>query len=184
MRSMPTDLVTAEQLLHLPRGQELRELVRGRLRTMSPAGWRHGMVAARLHRLLAAHVARHALGETFVAEAGFLVARDPDTVLAPDVSFVAAARLASVAAAGFFPGAPDLAVEVRSPDDSRRQLADKARLWLEHGCRMVVVIDPAARTAAIHRPGAAAIEIDAAGAIAGGDVVPGLELRLADLFSL
>jgi Uma2 family endonuclease len=182
MRSMPTGLVTAEQLLRLPRGRQRLELVRGQLRAVSPAGWQHGMVAARLHRLLAAHVAANGLGETFVAETGFLIARDPDTVLAPDVSFVAEARLGAIAAAGFFPGAPDLAVEVRSPDDSRRQLAEKARLWLEHGCRMVVVLDPAARSAAIHRPGAAPEEVDAAGAITGGDVVPGLELRLADLF--
>jgi len=183
MRSMPTRLVTADELERLPRGSHRYELVRGELHTMSPAGHDHDWVALRFGRFLGAHVDAHRLGRAYGAETGFLLRRNPDTVLAPDASFVRRERLGSVSRRGFFPGPPDLAVEVRSPDDSRRQLAAKARNWLDHGCKLVVTVDPEARTARIYRPNAPPAAIGSGGTIAGDDVVPGFELRLEDLFA-
>jgi Uma2 family endonuclease len=183
MRSMPARLVTAAELLRLPRGRQRHELRRGELRTMSPAGWRHGVVAARFLRLLAAHVARAGLGETLAAETGFLLARDPDTVLAPDVSFVRHERIAGISPRGFFPGPPDLAVEVRSPDESRQALADKARDWLAHGCPLVVTIDPESRSALVYRQDQAPLTVAEDATIDATDVVPGFSLPLAGLFA-
>jgi Uma2 family endonuclease len=183
MRSMPARLLTADELLRLPRGRHRHELVRGALQTMSPAGQDHGWIALRFGRLLGAHVDTYRLGRAYGAETGFLLARGPDTVLAPDVAFVRRERLPSAPRRGYFHGAPDFTVEVRSPDDSRRQLAAKARAWLQHGCKLVVTVDPEARTAIIHRPHAEPEEIVANGTISGGDVVPGFELRLEDLFA-
>ena len=84
---------------------------------------------------------------------------------------------------GDLPGPPDFAVEVRSPGDSRPLVAAKAKDWLDHGCRMVVTVDPKARTAKVYRPNAEPEEIAANGTISAGDVVPGFELRLEDLFA-
>jgi Uma2 family endonuclease len=78
---MRTRLFTAEELLRLPRGRQRQELRRGELRTMSPAGPRHGKVAARFAKILMTHVDRHRLGDVYGAETGFLIAREPDTVM-------------------------------------------------------------------------------------------------------
>ena len=183
MRGMPARAFTADELLRLPRNRGRHELVHGELRTMSPAGWQHGIVAAACTRLLANHVVEHGLGKVFAAETGFLIARDPDTVLAPDVAFVRSDRLPGAATGGFFPGAPDLAVEVRSPNDSAFDVEDKARAWLAHGCAMVVTIDPGARTAAVWRAGSPPRAVTTLGTIDAAEIVPGLRLRLADLFA-
>jgi Uma2 family endonuclease len=150
---------------------------------MSPAGHEHGWIALRFGAFLMAHVTAQRLGRAYAADTGFMLQRNPDTVLAPDASFVRRERLASISPRGYFPGPPDLAVEVRSPDDSPRQLADKARDWIGHGCRMVVTIDPEARTATVYRPGREPRQIAATGTIPGDDVVPGFELGLAELFA-
>lgn len=85
---------------------------------MSPAGNVHGYLAMRLGGLIAAFVEENSLGRVYAAETGFVIARNPDTVLAPDVSFVAQTRLDKVGPVdGSWPGAPDLATEVVSPND-------------------------------------------------------------------
>lgn len=84
---MISQVITAEQLATMPSDGKRYELVKGVLSTMSPAGGRHGRIAGRVFKLLANHVDDHQLGCTFAAETGFLIARDPDTVRAPDAAF-------------------------------------------------------------------------------------------------
>jgi Uma2 family endonuclease len=88
-------ITTAEQLCEEAAGIGRCELVRGELRMMSPAGSRHGAVALRIATLLANHVDAHGLGQVFAAETGFILARNPDTVRAPDVAFVGREWLAA-----------------------------------------------------------------------------------------
>ena len=76
-------VTTSDELLAMPDDGHRYELVEGELRMMSPAGGRHGRIAAKLARRLGDHVEQHGLGETFAAETGFLLRRDPDTVRAP-----------------------------------------------------------------------------------------------------
>src|SRR5258706_2691268 len=111
------------------------ELVDGGLRGVSPAGQEHGRVAMNLGSRLAQFVRERALGVVFAAETGFLIRRQPDTVRAPDVAFVSSARQS--AAEGFFPGAPDLAVEVVSPSDSFVEVEEKVLEWLGAGSQAV-----------------------------------------------
>lgn len=183
MPSMSSSPVTADELLRLPSGRRRYELVRGALRSMSPAGWRHGRIALRFGRMLGAHVDAHGLGAAFAAETGFLLARNPDTVLAPDASFVRQERLQHAAPRGYFPGPPDLAVEVRSPDDAPASLRAKAEAWLAHGCPLVVTIDPDAHTATVYRPGAVPLHLTERDRLVVSDVLPGLALPLAELFA-
>jgi len=141
------------------------------------------MVAAEFAMRLGQHVRKHGLGRTFAAETGFLLARNPDTVLAPDASFVRADRMVSVCAEGYFPGAPDFAVEVRSPDDSERELAAKAQRWLAFGCRMVVTVDPETHSAIAYQHGAPPVPVPEHGTIDANEVVHGFTLRLDELFT-
>jgi Uma2 family endonuclease len=147
--------MTADELLRLPRGTWRCELIDGALRRMTPAGHVHGRVAARVAARLLEFVARHALGAVYAAETGFLIRRAPDTVRSPDVAFVARDRLASMALlpSGYFPGAPDIAVEVLSPSDSVGDIRAKIADWLACGCAIVLVLDPDRRIAELHRPG-------------------------------
>jgi len=118
MPTMPGQTVTtAEQLFALREPGFHHELVAGELRRMSPVGPVHGIVTMRLARRLANQVEENDLGAVFGAESGFVLARNPDTVLAPDIAFVRKTRLLTQYPPGFFPGPPDLAVEVIAPGD-------------------------------------------------------------------
>ncbi len=109
------NVTTAEQLLAT--NLQHCELIAGELVMMSPAGFDHGRFASRIVTALENHVSRQGLGIVTTAEAGFQLARDPDTVRAPDVAFVRADRIPPGGVKGYFQGAPDLAVEVVSPSD-------------------------------------------------------------------
>ena len=114
--SSKTQLVTADELLRMPRGRFRYELVEGELRTMSPAGSEHGAIVMNVSVVLGLHVRANDLGVCFGAETGFKLASNPDTVLAPDVAFVNRARIpAGGLPKKFWSGAPDLAIEVMSP---------------------------------------------------------------------
>ena len=144
--------VTADQLLQPPYQGRRCELIHGEVTMMSPAGWKHGEIVSTLHCLLASHIEKHKLGKTFCAETGFLLARDPDTVRAPDFAFISNASLpASAPEEAFWPGAPDLAVEVLSPDDRTGYVSKKIRLWLSAGAIEVWIVDPQLQSVTIHR---------------------------------
>jgi Uma2 family endonuclease len=179
-----TALVTANDLLAMPTGMGKRyELVAGELRVMSPSGWRHGKVTGRLHTRLGSFVEEHDLGVVFGAETGFRLAHDPDTVRAPDISFVSNERLPErEPAEGFWPGAPDLAVEVLSPGDRTGEVDEKIDAWLAAGCRAVWVVDPRLQTVTIYFS-RNDVRVKTAGEIIEGDpVVPGFSCALKELF--
>ena len=177
--AVETKLMTAEELLDLPRGRARYELVDGELITMSPAGAEHGEIAGEIFGRLRNYVREHRLGTTYAAETGFLLGEGPDSVRAPDVAFVRAERVVRVRT--YFPGPPDLAVEVLSPNDRASQVEAKVRHWLRSGTRMVQVVDPETKTAVIHTSGITTrLAID--DALDGGDVVPGWKLPLRELF--
>ena len=175
---MATAIRTAEQLLessHMGR----TELVRGELAVMLPAGGRHGQLAMRIGHVLAEFVDRHELGEVLAAETGFVLARDPDTVRAPDVAFV---RRGREIGDGFIEGAPDLAVEVLSPSDRPGYVREKVAEWLEAGAGAVWVVDPIEQTAQVHTPNCEPTALASADTLTGGELLPGFELPLAQVF--
>ena len=176
------NVTTADQLLVLRDPPWRHELWRGELRRMSPAGHWHSSLALRLGAMLEVHVRRHRLGRVYGADGGFLLAHDPDTVLAPDVGFVHRDRLPPNGSRGFFPGPPDVAVEVRSPDDSQREVAAKVDTWLAHGAREVWVVDPKRRTLTLHTAHAAPRTLAHEATLRESAVLPGFTLALAELF--
>jgi Uma2 family endonuclease len=187
MRLMATGpgVMTAEELLQLPDGAR-HELVRGHLRVMPLAGHVHGRIAARIGARLTTFVDAHRLGVTFAAETGFLLQRQPDTVRAPDASFVSNARLAvsNSPSQGYFSGPPDIAIEVLSPSDRRSRVAEKTEAWLVAGCIAVVVLDPSSESATIHRSSGQTEPIASDGELSVPEVLPGWSVSLRDIFRL
>jgi Uma2 family endonuclease len=177
--------LTADDLWKLGEGDTRRELVNGEVREMAPAGGVHGEIQARICRRLVEHVDRRGGGRVLGGDVGFVLdlAHDPERVRAPDVAFVTTSRLPEGRLpTGFLHGAPDLAVEVLSPSDDPVDVQQKVRDYLDAGARRVWLIAPAARTATVYRTDGSALLIREDDRLDGEDVLPGLRIRLAELF--
>ena len=145
--------VTAEELLRLPDDGYRYELFRGELRQMPPAGEEHGSFAMDLGWRLAQFVSENGLGKVYAAETGFKLTENPDTVRAPDIAFISQANLERQASVkGYRKGAPDLAVEVVSPNDRPTEVAEKVYEWLFFGAKEVWILEPEQRTLTLYRP--------------------------------
>ena len=178
MRTLKT-LFTAEELALLPTDCRRLELVKGKVYEMPTAGARHGDVAAEIGAQLRTCVRAKQLDRVFAAETGFILRRDPDTVRAPDASFVARDRLPEEGLpAGYFDGAPDLAVEVLSPDDRARDVQGKATEWLRAETRLVWIIDPGTRSATVYRSPEEFQELTENDRLNGEQVIPGFSCGL------
>lgn len=176
------DRLTIEEFQRLPDEDCRTELVRGVVVREPPAGFEHGRHASRIGYHLRRYVEEHPVGEVCGAETGFILSTDPPTVRAPDAAFVAAARIPPGGVQGFFPGAPDLAVEVVSPSNSASDIQAKVFDYLDAGARLVWVVYPETRTVAVHRTRAEARFLTDADALDGGDALPGFRLEVARLF--
>jgi Uma2 family endonuclease len=175
---------TADELLNLPTGMGKRyELVEGELRIMSPSGWRHGEIVDNLHALLSAFIRDHELGRGFGAETGFLLSRNPDTVRAPDFAFIAKENLPErKPSEAYWPGVPDLAVEVVSPGDRKSEVEGKVAAWLDAGCPAVWVVDPKTESITAHF-GSTESRTAIAGEMFHGDpILTGFSCAVAELF--
>lgn len=147
-----------------------------------PPGYRHGRVAARLAKILMDHVDERDLGEVVAAETGFKLASDPDTVRAPDVAFIRRDRLPDPPPAGFAELAPDLVVEVLSPNDRPGEVLAKVADWLNAGSVLVWVVDPARRSARVYRADGSEVLVPEDGVLDGEGILPGFACPLAALY--
>jgi Uma2 family endonuclease len=180
--AVTTKTMTAEELLRLPADNMRHELVNGEVRNMPPAGAEHGAIVIKLSRLLANHVESHQLGVVFGAETGFLLRRNPDLVRGADIAFVVQSKVSIPLPKTFWPGAPDLAVEVLSPSDTVEEIEEKIGDYLASGSRLVWVVNPKRRTVAVHRPLNNPVILAATELLQGEDVVPGFECAIHQIF--
>ncbi len=177
-------LVSADELLNMPLDGFRYELIRGELRQMPLFGMSHGRVCLTLGAHLLKHVKVKGLGEVYATGTGYKLVSDSDTVLAPDVSFVSRRRLADIGETdGYWPAAPDLAIEVISPDDRYLDVLERVGYWLDAGTRMVVVVSPKTRNVAVHRSLTSITQLVEEDYLDGADVVPGWTMPVRDIFS-
>ena len=176
-------ITTAEQLFQ---ASDLGrcELLRGELIMMSPAGSKHGMIALRIGGLLLDFVEPRGLGVVVGAETGFRIADNPDTVRAPDVAMIRKERIGGDLPDGFFPGPPDLAVEVLSPNDRAGEVFGKVQDWLNAGSAAVWVVDPKTQTVTVYGADRRIATLTAADSLLGGDLLPGFNVSVAELFAM
>ena len=177
-------LMSAEELLALPEDNLRYELMKGELITISPAGFRHGEIASKLDRVLGIFVEDNNLGTVVIAEAGFRLETDPDTVRVPDVAFVAQERLSEGDRPdGFWSGPPDLAVEVVSPNDSADEVQTKVTEYLAADTRLVWVLHPKTCTVTVYQSLDEVRVLTEDGTLEGGELLPGFSVAVRDLFS-
>ena len=171
-------MTTADELLRLNMPDARTELVRGELVVREPAGYCHGNVAARLLVAIGGFVEPRGHGWVFTAETGFRLRTNPDTVRAPDVAFVRRDRLPDPPPRGYAALAPDLVVEVLSPDDRPGEVLSKVGDWLEAGTSLVWVVDPERRMARVYRADGTQDNLGGADRLDGETVLPGFECEM------
>ena len=176
--------VTAEQLLRMPSDGCRYELIAGELSVMSPGGWRHGDVGGWLHALIGNYLVQQRIGKLFFAETGFILGRDPDTVRAPDIAFICNDHIpADLPEDAYWPGAPDLAVEIVSPGDTYREVDEKAKAWLAGGAQLVWVVNPLLRTVSVYRSAGSTVTLTEKDDLTGEDALPGFCCRVEEIFA-
>ncbi len=168
------------------RKQELQDVVnvaaRGRLIRMSPVGYPHARTVAQFMFLLQRHLHGRNLG-VVLTKLGFTLASNPDTVRAPDIAFIRQDRIPLPDPRGFWAGAPDLAVEVLSPNDRPSDVHDKVAEYLRRGVSLVLVIDVDSKAVTAYRRLTPPITLRAADDLLDlGDVVPTFRCTLGEIF--
>ena len=175
-------LVTAEELAQIPNDDYHYELVEGRVIRVSPPGSRHAVLATRIAILLGQYVEAHDLGAV-MTPAGFTLATNPDTVREPDIAFVSRERIPqSGVPDGFWPGPPDLAVEIKSPGDRQSEIQAKVTDYLARGVRLVWVIDSRQQTVTVHQGRSAPVIRGIDDLLETGDVIPGFRCAVRRVF--
>ncbi len=180
-----TQLMTADQLLALPDDGYRYELVRGELRKMPPAGAEHGELSVNVIFPLTQYVRAHNLGKLYTNDTGFLIGSDPDHVRAPDIAFVRRERLEAAAGriTGYFPGPPDLAIEVISPHDRYTEVAEKVADWLAAGVQLVILVAPRRRSVTCHTPNQTPVTLTEQDTLDGSPVLPGWQMPVSEIFA-
>ena len=171
-------LLTADEMLRLNIPDKRVELVRGALVVREPPGVTHGRVTVNLAHRLMAYIERAGGDQIVLAETGFTVARNPDTVRGPDLAVLDRNRVPVPEPRGFLELGPDLVVEVLSPDDRPGEILAKVADWLNGGSRLVWVVDPRRRVARVYRLDGTDAVVAADGTLDGEDVVPGFTCPL------
>ena len=182
MTLLATKLITAEEFGRMPDPPDgsKQELVQGVIVTTPPPKARHGHVQLEIGALLRAVVRPNRLGWV-VTESGTIIDRDPDTVRGPDVAFYSITRQPEFPT-DYFEIAPDIAVEVLSPDARRAAVRAKIREYVVAGVRLIWLVDPETRTVLEYRGSLRGTEYDEADTLTGADVLPEFTCRVADFF--
>ena len=179
-----TSLITAEQFASLPDSALPIELVKGNLVEMNPPMPRHGEICSNVDFLLRLYLNDHPTGRVVTNDANVLIKRNPDTVRGADWAFVARSNLPGQnPEEAFWPGPPDMAVEVLSPGDRAGAVREKNEAWLAAGVKLLWVVDPDHETVAIYRSPADVIVKTATDTLDGGDILPGFHCRVAEIFT-
>lgn len=176
-------LMTVEDLARLPEDNYRYELAEGELIRMSPTKPRHGKIAMKIARILGNYVEAKRLGEIYGTDVGFIIRLNPDTVRAPDIAFVSRERIPEDLGDSFFPYAPDLAVEVLSPDESAIEIQDKITGYFQAGSKLVWIVNPKTKTVTVYRSLTDIHVLTINDQITGNDLIPGLSFPVADIFT-
>lgn len=180
-------LLTAADLAalpsELPSGTVRYELDNGRLVIMAPPGDLHGAVESNIATELKVQGERRGLGKARSGDVGVVLRRNPDRVVGADAVFIASGSLPlRHSREGYLETIPDLVVEVRSPNDTLREVLDKLQEYLDAGAKVVWIADPESQTVTAYRRDQEPELFHAADTLAVDDIIPGFRALVRDLF--
>jgi Uma2 family endonuclease len=176
-------LYTAAEYAALPESVTgpYSELVRGEVVEMAQPGFTHGEVQLSIGMVLKQHCIASGSCRV-VVESGVVTERNPDTVRGPDVSLYSARRLPMNKVVKVYPDIPaDLCVEVRSPDDTMKQLLEKAEEYLTSGVKEVWIADPKAKSVRVITVNETRI-LKNGDTLDGGALLPGFSCKVSEFF--
>ena len=183
MSATSTALMTAEELMQLPRGYFRAELINGVLVTMPLPRLPHGRAAMRLGMSLGQFILDHNLGETYITDVGFQLTQNPDTVVGPDISFISKERLEQAGdVMGYWQGPPDLAVEVYSPGYRPGKVSQRISRLFSFGTKQVWIVDLKASTVKVYRSTSDVTTFSGSDYLEAQDILPGFRLSLDKIF--
>jgi len=177
----PAALMTVDELLYVGIPDKRVELVRGTLVVREPPGYTHGRVTVNLAVRLAAHLEATGALQVLVAETGFTLATNPDTVRGPDLAVLRRDKIPVPEPRGYLELRPDLVVEVLSPGERAGEILAKVADWLSAGTKLVWVIDPERRVTRVYRADGSETIVTADSALDGEDAVPSFSCPLAGI---
>lgn len=174
------NLMTVEEFWKQYAGKPY-DLINGEIAEVMPTGFQHGQIEHRLSRLMSTVVDEHQLGAMLVGEVG--VQLGPHTVRGVDIAFVSNASMAKIKEPGkYLPFGPDLIAEIVSPSNTANEIAAKVDEYLRAGTRLVWIVYPDLRRVDIYEASGRFRSLKAGETLDGGDVLPGLQIPIADLF--
>lgn len=174
-------LITGEEFFWMDEVEQA-ELVKGEIVYMPPLGYLHGRVEFTFARIVGTFAHQHKLGHVIGGEAGVYTGRDPDTVRGMDAAFISHERLAQVQSQTYLDVAPELIVEVLSPNDRWSQVTDKLEEYFAIGVKIVWVADPRKKYIYVYRSPTEVQRLTANDELSGDEVLPGFRVRVAEFF--
>jgi Uma2 family endonuclease len=179
----PSKLLTAEEYGELPDLGFPSELVRGRIVEMNVPYPRHGQVCARVSFLIQQYLQEHDIGHVITNDGGVVVERGPDTVRGPDVTFISYQKVPKgPLPRKYFENAPELVIEVLSPDDRWGKVLQKVGEYLTAGIGVVCVIDPESKTVQLHFPSKPPQTLTTEDELSFAEILPGLTIPVRRIF--
>jgi Uma2 family endonuclease len=177
------DLLTASQFAALPTTDHPQELVAGRVVDMPSPQTPHGQVVFNLAFLLKSYLKQHDIGRAWGAESGLVTSREPDSVRGMDAAFCSYARWPKgESQRGYAEIAPELVIEVLSPEDRWPRVLKKITEYFDAGVLVVCTIDPELKTVQIHAHGSSARTLRTDDQFELPDILPGFSCRVSEFF--
>jgi Uma2 family endonuclease len=178
----PTEhLITGEELLRVGDIGKC-ELVAGKIIRFDYNKIPHGIGVSNIAGALDDFVRPRRIGRVMIGGVGIYTRRNPDTVRGADVLFISNERYARLTSQGYLDVAPELVVEVMSPDDRWGEIKRKLQEYFSIGVRLIWVADPADRTVSAYRSMTDVREFGEDDALPGDDVLPGFSVPVASSF--
>lgn len=176
-------LVTGDDLFRRP-DLEPCELVEGKIVPMSPTGFLHGDIEAELGTALRSWARETRRGRAVGGEVGIYIRRDPDTVRAADLLYISHERLAGRTPVGYLDVAPELVVEILSPDDRWDDVMEKLADYFAAGVDRAWVVAPKLRSVFAYRSLTESRQLGEGDLLSDEEILPGFSLPVAQLFQI
>lgn len=173
-------LVTLEQFLGMEETKPASEYACGEVFQKPMPDGPHAAIQFFLAGILYPYLTQTGIGRAFTELRCIFGPPGRQRTYVPDLVYVARSKLPIPR---HLLAAPDLAVEILSPDQHMPAFLDKIQFYLLYGVRIVWVIDPATATVAVQTPGEEARVLQTGDTLDGGEVLPGFSATVADIFA-